>query len=170
MDWKFFFEVVGLFLTLMVLLYLIIGDNALFRIVTYAFIGVASGYVAVLVIFQVLVPRLLNLLTSGDLLSLALRLVPFVLGILLLFKLFPRLTAVGTLPMAVLVGVGAAVAIGGALFGTLFGQIRGTIGLFSPPRWSRRHPFARRRLCADRRGFYISILSVQHPQPHAGQR
>lgn len=32
--------------------------------------------------------------------------------------------------MAILVGVGAAVAIGGAVFGTLFGQIAGTARLF----------------------------------------
>jgi hypothetical protein len=131
MDLNFLLELAGLFLTLVILLYLIFGDNALFRLVTYTFIGVAAGYVAVLVIFQVLVPRLLNLLFSGEWVFMVMGAVQVLLGILLLFKLSRRTSALGTLPMAILVGVGAAVAIGGAIFGTLFGQLGGTIGLFN---------------------------------------
>lgn len=132
-DPRFILELVGLFLTLMVLVYLFAGDNALFRIVTYTFVGLASGYVTVLVLFQVLMPRFFNALRTGDLLVIGLGMVPFLLGLLLLFKLSPRLSAVGTLPMAILVGVGAAVAVGGAIFGTLFGQIAGTVNLFRLP-------------------------------------
>lgn len=124
-------ELVGLFLTLMVLIYMIFGDNALFRIVTYSFVGIASGYVTVLVLFQVLLPRITSMLRTGNPAFIGLNLIPFVLGILLLFKLSPRFSAVGILPMAALVGVGAAVAVGGAIFGTLFGQILGTISLFN---------------------------------------
>jgi hypothetical protein len=131
MDLTFTLELLGLFLTLMVLLYLFIGDNALFRIVTYSFIGVAAGYVLVLIIFQVLLPRIFTLLSSGNLAAIGIGIIPFVLGLLLLFKLSPRFSAIGTLPMAIIVGIGAAVAIGGAIFGTLAGQIGGTIGLFS---------------------------------------
>ena len=53
-----------------------------------------------------------------------------VLGALLLFKLSPRLSFLGAWSMAVLVGVGAAVAVGGAIFGTLFGQVGGTLSVF----------------------------------------
>lgn len=124
-------ELVGLFLTLMVLIYMIFGDNALFRIVTYSFVGIASGYVTVLVLFQVLLPRITSLLGTGNIAFIGLNLIPFVLGLLLLFKLSPRFSSIGTLPMAALVGVGAAVAVGGAIFGTLFGQVLGTISLFN---------------------------------------
>jgi hypothetical protein len=124
-----FWELGALFLTLVVLLYFVIGDNPLFRIVTYTFIGVASGYVFILVLFQTLLPRLVSLLTSGNIIFLAIGIVPFLLGGLLFFKLFPRASAIGTLPMAILVGIGAAVAIGGAVFGTVFGQIDGTLAL-----------------------------------------
>jgi hypothetical protein len=130
-DPGFILQLVGLFLTLMVLVYLFAGDNALFRIVTYTFVGLASGYVTVLIIFQVLMPRFFNLLRTGSPLLIGFGMIPFVLGLLLLFKLSPRLSSVGTLPMAVLVGVGAAVAVGGAIFGTLFGQIAGTVSLFN---------------------------------------
>lgn len=136
MDLKLILELVGLFLTLIVLLYLLFGDNALFRIVTYSFIGVAAGYVLVIILFQVMLPRLYNLYTSlaggGSLVVVLLGIIPFILGLLLLFKLSQRFSSIGTLPMAILVGIGAAVAIGGAVFGTLSGQIGGTIGLFSP--------------------------------------
>jgi hypothetical protein len=136
MDLKLILELVGLFLTVIVLLYLIFGDNALFRIVTYSFIGVAAGYVLIMVLFQVMLPRLYSLYTGLEnpdgLLAGVLGIIPFILGLLLLFKLSPRLSAVGTLPMAIMVGIGAAVAIGGAIFGTISGQVGGTIGLFNP--------------------------------------
>jgi hypothetical protein len=48
----------------------------------------------------------------------------------MVFKVFPRLSTWGQLPMAFLVGVGAAVAIGGSVLGTLIGQARASIHLF----------------------------------------
>ena len=130
MNLSFWLELVSLFLTLMVLLYLFVGDNALFRLVTYSFIGVAAGYVTVLVLFQVLLPRLSILILSGNLILLVVGLIEVLLGLLLFFKLSGRTSAIGTLPMAILVGIGAAVTIGGAVFGTLFGQIGATLALF----------------------------------------
>ncbi len=124
-------DVFGLFLTISILLYLFFGDNALFRLVTYLFIGVAAGYIAVLIVFNVLLPRLATMLLSGNFLYVVIGGILIVLGILSLFKLFPRLSRFGSLPMAILVGVGAAVAIGGAVFGTLFGQASGTFALFN---------------------------------------
>jgi hypothetical protein len=130
MDINFLMEIGSLFLTLMVFLYLIIGDNPLFRVVTYTFIGVASGYVAVVVIFQVLLPRLATLFLSGHIALMAFGLVQMLLGLLLFTKLWAGGSFLGSLPMAILVGIGAAVTIGGAIFGTLFGQIGGTIQVF----------------------------------------
>jgi len=124
-------QVLGVVLTLMILLYLIIGDNALFRLVTYTFIGIASGYVAVLVIFQVLIPRIAVLLVSSQPLFFFLGLIEMLLGGLLFFKLWRRTSFLGAPGMAILVGVGAAVAIGGALFGTIFGQISGSSAAFN---------------------------------------
>jgi len=128
---SFLLEVAGLFLTLVVLLYLIFGDNALFRLVLYTFIGVAAGYVAVLVIFQVLLPRILILLDSDQLVLFILGIVEIVLGIMLLLKIWPRTSFLGSFPLAILTGVGAAVTVGGAVIGTIFGQIAGTINLFN---------------------------------------
>jgi len=130
MDVTFLLEIAGLFLTLVVLFYLIFGDNALFRLVTYTFIGVVAGYVVILVIFQVLLPRLSSLLISQEPALVLIGVVEIVLGLMLFLKLWQRTSFLGALPMAILVGVGAAVTVGGSVFGTLFGQIGGTIGLF----------------------------------------
>jgi hypothetical protein len=123
-------QVLGVVLTVMILLYLIVGDNALFRLVTYTFIGITSGYVAVLLIFQVLIPRIAILLVSDQLALVILGLVELLLGSLLFFQLWRRTSAIGAPTMAILVGVGAAVAIGGSIFGTLFGQIGGSSAIF----------------------------------------
>lgn len=130
MDIQFLLEVGGLFLTLVVLLYLIVGDNALFRLVSYTFIGIASGYLAILIVFQVLLPRLAILLASAEPVLIAIGAVEIILGLMLLLKIWPRTSFLGSFPMAILVGIGAAVMIGGAIFGTLFGQIRGAVGMF----------------------------------------
>jgi hypothetical protein len=119
---------IAFFLTLIVLSY-VMGDNALFRMVMMTFVGITAGYGAVLIYYQILLPRLIAPLLSAPLDSLAL-LIPAVLSILLLFKLSSRLSIIGNPSMALLTGVGAAVAVGGAVSGTLFGQIRGAIAPF----------------------------------------
>jgi len=111
--------IIGLVLTLMIFSYLI-GDNPLFRIAVYIFIGSASGYAAAVVWHYVLTPKLFEPLTDPA--QLLLLVVPLILSISLLAKLSPRISWIGNFAMAVLVGVGAATAIGGALVGTLIPQ------------------------------------------------
>ena len=120
---------VGLILTLLVFSYLI-GDNPLFRFAIYLFIGVSSGYAATAVWHNVLMPRLFSRL--GDLNQLILLIVPLILGISLLAKLSPRISWLGNFAMAVLVGVGAATAVGGALIGTLLPQAEAAMNMFDP--------------------------------------
>lgn len=125
MDWLW--TLVGFFLTLLVFSYLF-GDNPLFRLTSYIFIGVTSGYIAVLLVYEVLLPRLVWPFLQGGW-PMILAIIPLVLAILLLAKLFPRLSPVGNISMAYLVGVGAAVMIGGAIMGTIIGQTRAAINL-----------------------------------------
>ncbi len=58
-------------------------------------------------------------------------LIPILLSMLLFTKAFPRLSTLGSPVMAFLVGVGAAVAVGGALLGTLFPQFRAATQLLN---------------------------------------
>jgi hypothetical protein len=116
--------IVGFLLTVLVLSYIFVGDNPLFRLATYAFIGVAAGYVALITFNQVIWPKffLALLLPETPALDKLLLVVPLGLSILLLAKLFPKLARAGNFSMAFLVGVGAAVIIGGAVMGTLLPQ------------------------------------------------
>jgi hypothetical protein len=119
---------VGLLLTLMIFSYLI-GDNPLFRIAVYLFVGVASGYAATVTVYQVLLPRL-RLSQTNDIDQLVLAIIPLLLGVSLLAKFSPRISWIGNFAMAVLVGVGAAAALGGALIGTLVPQVQASIDAF----------------------------------------
>jgi hypothetical protein len=116
-------------ITLLILSYLI-GDNPLFRLTIYVFTGVSAGYIAVVAFWQVLWPKLLHPLIYGARPDQILVALPMIGAVLILMKVSPRLTKLGSPAMAYLVGAGAAVAIGGALTGTLFPQMAATIDAF----------------------------------------
>ncbi|HEY3344204.1 MAG TPA: hypothetical protein VGJ97_04720 [Anaerolineaceae bacterium] len=125
--------IVGFLLTLLVLSYIIFGDNPGFRLATYAFIGVAAGYVTLITFTQVIWPKFILALAmpNPDPLAKPLMIVPLALSLLLLAKLFPKLARAGDLSMGFLVGVGAAVVIGGAVLGTLLPQGIAAAGQFN---------------------------------------
>jgi hypothetical protein len=116
-------------LTLMVFSYLL-GDNPLFRSAIYLFVGVSAGYVAAVAWWQVLWPDLFLQLLRGPGLQSALLAFPLILSALLLLKVSPRLTRFGMPAMAYLAGVGAAVAVGGAVTGTILPQTQASIDAF----------------------------------------
>ncbi|MHC1740336.1 MAG: hypothetical protein AB9897_04415 [Anaerolineaceae bacterium] len=119
--------IVSFILTVCIFSYLF-GDNPLFRFATGLLVGVSAGYLAVIIIYQVIVAKLVVPLLQGSFFAL----IPLFLSGLLLMKFSPKLSKFGNLPMAYLVGVGAAIAIGGSLLGTLFTQVKGAINTFSP--------------------------------------
>ena len=121
--------VAGFFFTLLIFTYLL-GDNPAFRVAVYVFVGVAAGYVAAVAWWQVLLPDLLLPLITGTILQKALLGVPLILCVMVLMKISPRLTHLGSPAMALLVGVSAAVAIGGAVLGTILPQTQATIEAF----------------------------------------
>ncbi|MDP1779438.1 MAG: hypothetical protein Q8K73_04115 [Anaerolineales bacterium] len=115
--------------TILIFSYLI-GDNPLFRIAVYIFVGVSSGYLAALTWWQVIVPRLIYPLVYGSVLEKAFTAIPLLGAVLILMKISPRLAGLARIAMAFLVGVGTAVIIAGALSGTLLPQIAATINAF----------------------------------------
>ena len=115
--------VLGFLFTIALLSYLL-GDNPVYRLALHTFVGVAVGYIVLVVIYQVLTPRLITPLISGDIDKAALAIVPLVLFVFLIFKLSPRTAALGNISIACLVGVGTGVAVGGAINGTILPQIR----------------------------------------------
>ncbi len=127
--------VIAFLFTVMVLSYLI-GDNPLFRVAIYIFVGVSAGYVAVIAFWQVIWPDVVLKAVTGTPTDKALLAVPIILSGLLLMKAWPSLTRLGTPAMAVLTGAGAAVALGGTLSGTLFPQAAATINAFDPKKFA----------------------------------
>ncbi len=117
--------IIGSVVTLLVFSYLI-GDNLLYRWALALLVGAGTGY-ALAVTLHFIIFDWVNNIQASD--SLALRLyylVPLLLGALLLLKGIPRLSALGNVSMGFMLGVGAAVAISGALLGTLIPQMQAT--------------------------------------------
>jgi hypothetical protein len=110
----------GFILTLMVFSYLL-GDNILYRLAIYAFVGLSAGYITVVTVETVLIPWINSTIRSqtAGVGGLVLGIIPFVLGLLLLLKTSPRLGRPGNIAVAFVVGVGTAVSLVGAITGTL---------------------------------------------------
>jgi hypothetical protein len=106
----------------------------LFRLAVYIFVGVAAGYAGAIAWHNVLAPAFLGPLRAQGLAALSNVgfLVPALLVVLLAFKLFPATARLGTVSLAFLAGVGAAVAVGGAITGTLLPQGWAAIDTLSP--------------------------------------
>lgn len=121
---------ISFIVTVLILSYLF-GDNPLFRATIYVFVGVSAGYVAAVAWNQVIFPLLLRPILSGSAFANSGQavwlIIPLLGSALLLFKTSSRFSRLGLLPVAYLVGVGAAVTIGGGVLGTLIPQVEATI-------------------------------------------
>ncbi|MEM7114143.1 MAG: hypothetical protein AAF614_17035 [Chloroflexota bacterium] len=114
--------IIGFILTLFIYSYLV-GDNPLFRLASYILVGVSAAYAAVVVSQQVLWPIYEQLRAAPTERASLLWLVPIVLALLLALKRLPAFSWLGSMTLALLIGVGAAVALTGALLGTLWPQV-----------------------------------------------
>ncbi len=129
--------IVAALLTIMVLSYLI-GDNPLFRLATHLFIGVAAGYAGAVGGPLGVVARTAaahpasrpGRTAQSDGGADAAR--PGAAGVLAGPQTRPGAFAAGTFSTAFLVGVGAAVVVGGAITGTLIPQSLAAMGTFDP--------------------------------------
>lgn len=119
--------VVGTLVTLMVFSYLL-GDNALYRWAIALLVGTGVGYALGIAVRFLIFDWIAEAMNAADPGASLMYAIPLMLGGLLLFKGFGRskIAVVGNIPLAFLVGVGAAVAVSGALTGTLIPQIRTT--------------------------------------------
>lgn len=110
----------GAGLTFLILTYLVLDDSPLYKLALHVFVGALAGYSFGIVVREIAL-TLLKLPTEP------LLLIPLAMGLWLLgFKGIPRLAYVGNFALAYLVGVGTAVALGGALLGALVPQVEAT--------------------------------------------
>ena len=123
--------IIGTTITLMIFSYLL-GDNGLYRWALALLVGSAVGYatgIAIDFVWQQWITPALSNTDSAANLTYA---VPLLLGSLLLLKGFPpvrflgKISVLGNIPLGYLVGVGAGVAISGALTGSLIPQVLAT--------------------------------------------
>ena len=121
-------DVIGLWvafvLTLMVFSYLL-GDNPVYRVAEHLFVGTAAGYAVIVAYHSILRPRLIRPLVEESTVYWYL-LIPLALGVFLLGKGRRSSGWLGNTTMGLLFGIGAALAIGGALVGSLAPQIGAT--------------------------------------------
>jgi len=118
-------SIIAIVLTVLVLSR-ILGDHPLFRVAQYLFVGVSLGLAFVVAYHQVLRPAVRAVMSSET--GAIVYGIPLALGLLLL----PRITRrqeyswLANIPLALIFGVGAALAVGGAIVGTLLPQILDT--------------------------------------------
>lgn len=135
--------ILGVALTIMVFSY-ILGDRLFFGIATHILIGVSAGFLTLVTIQKVILPLLVAPLSSPAAPGFLLALVPLTLSILLILMLFRRGVQAGAIPLALLSGVLAALAIIGVTRGTLAPQLLSIFSRFDPaqliqeaePQWS----------------------------------
>lgn len=98
-----------------------IADNPLYRFAQYLLIGVALGYIASVLVNQTLVPTITQATTGTPPLETVIVLGVSGLLVLLLLPRFGRQRAsyLANMPLAVLFGIGAALALYGAARGTI---------------------------------------------------
>ncbi|HLA42510.1 MAG TPA: hypothetical protein VJZ27_03685 [Aggregatilineales bacterium] len=112
----------SLVLTLMIFSYLL-SDNFLYRIAVHILVGATAGFAVIVAAESVILPWLdLTLLAEGSDANIGFRIlsvIPFILGISLLLKQTTRFTTMGNPGLAFLIGAGTAVAIVGAITGTI---------------------------------------------------
>lgn len=113
--------IISFVLTLVVFSYLI-GDNFLFRLAMYVFVGLTAAFTTVVTVESVLLPLVdtsLVVATEELRYNIVVLVVATLLTALLLLKPVRRLTPISNLALAYLVAVGAAVAVVGSVTGTL---------------------------------------------------
>ena len=106
------------------------GDTPFFRFATHIFIGAAAGYATVITLYNVILPQLIFPLFSDNRREMILAVVYLLPSALMLTKISPRLSRFGNPSMAILVGIGAAAAVGGAVIGTVFPQVSASVAIF----------------------------------------
>lgn len=125
--------IVGAVLTLSIFSYLL-SDNFLYRIAIHIFIGAAAAFILLATIESVLIPWLSATVFSTplELPRLAIGLLPFLFGLLLVYKGGRRLSRLGDLGVVIVLGVGTALALLGAVNGTLLPLLGETARAFRP--------------------------------------
>jgi hypothetical protein len=124
MDLNLVGTIIAVILTVMIFTYLL-GENPVFRLAEHILIGVSVGWATLQIFYNLLLPAFNYILDGSKTGSLDwwLYLVPLVLGLLLLLRPVRAAKPLTYLIMALVMGTVAALALAGALSGTLLPQV-----------------------------------------------
>jgi hypothetical protein len=114
----------GVVITLLIFSY-VFGDNVLYRWGLALVVGAVTGYTLAVTLRFVYYDWLARA-SSGNLLIRIVYVVPLIFALFLMAKGFKRFAPLGNVAMGFLLGVGAAVAVAGAVTGTLIPQVTAT--------------------------------------------
>jgi hypothetical protein len=103
----------------------LVGERRIFRLAQYLLAGLATGYLVLLAVRDVLLPRLVQPLLTEPLATPLLWVALVLVVIMAAARWLPR-PVVG-IPVAVLVAATAAFALGGAVVGTVLPQVAGAM-------------------------------------------
>lgn len=113
---------IGFVLTLFIYSYLV-ADNPLYRLAVHILVGVSATYAAVVVLRQVILPIFQQIRQNPDNPDTLAWSVPIFFALLLSLKPLRFAGWLANTSLAFLIGIGAAVALTGAISGTLWPQI-----------------------------------------------
>ena len=105
-------------------------DNPFYKFAEHLLVGVSVGYFLVISIDNVLVPKIADRLLRQNDWSV---IVPLLAGALILARLIPKWSRWSQLALAVVIGVGAGVAIPATLQAQIFSQMKASMFSFVPP-------------------------------------
>jgi hypothetical protein len=124
---------IAAFLTLCIFSFLY-RDNPFYRFAEHLFVGVAAGYLLAVQYQNVIVPNLWMPLSSGPRTpqSIFLALIPAVLGVLMLARVWERMAGPARWAIAFYVGIYSGIAVPGYLQAQIFAQLSDAVKPFAP--------------------------------------
>ena len=124
---------IAAFLTLCVFSFLY-RDNPFYRFAEHLFVGAAAGYLLAVQYQNVILPNVWMPLTSGARtpLSITLAVIPAILGLLMLARLWDRMAGPARWAIAFYVGVYSGIAVPGYLQAQIFAQLSDAVKPFEP--------------------------------------
>jgi hypothetical protein len=99
----------GAFFTLSIFSFLY-KDNPFYKLAEQIFVGLSAGYWFIYTIYSILIPNLFGKL-FGDFSNNIVLLVPAVLGLMMLIRLFPKLEWISRFPIALVIGTSAGISM-----------------------------------------------------------
>jgi hypothetical protein len=120
--WAIFGGWVAAGLTLFIFSFLY-KDNPFYKFAEHLYVGISVGYGVILEIYNAIIPKWYDPLTEGKLLVM----IPAILGIFVVLRIFPKLAWLSRLSFAFLMGYGAGLAIPRVITSYLLRQVEGTV-------------------------------------------